>query len=61
MERTRARSRYPESSIRPITKAEFDEVAAGDGYYRGRWTYMAVAGDLAGDLILRHGPHSGLE
>ena len=42
-----------DAPIRPITKPEFDELAAREPYYRARWSYMSVVGALAEDLILR--------
>ncbi len=47
--------------IRPITKAEFDEVVKRYPYYRGRWPYMSVAAREAADLISRHRLRTALE
>ena len=61
LERRRARFADPSLPIRPITRRQFDGVAADYPYYRKRWTYMSAAGDIAGDLILRDGLSSALE
>jgi hypothetical protein len=50
-----------DAPIRPITKPEFDELAARAPYYRARWSYMSVVGALTEDLILRHRLTTALE
>lgn len=47
--------------IRPITRAEFDGLAAGNPYYVGRDRYFGAAAWLAADLIERHGLRTALE
>lgn len=47
--------------LRPITQAEFDDVARRFPYYRNRWTYMEAAGREAAGLIERHGLRTALE
>jgi hypothetical protein len=48
-------------TIRPLTKAEFELIEANDRYYRGRWPYLSVAGQIATDLIERYDLHTALE
>jgi len=48
-------------TIRPLTKQEFTFIEANDSYYRGRWTYLSVAGQQASELIARHDLHTALE
>ncbi len=50
-----------DAPIRPIDKAEFDQLAARAPYYRARWGYMSVVGALAEDLILRRELTTALE
>jgi hypothetical protein len=47
--------------IKPMTRAEFDVLAARDAYYRGRHTYLGAAAWAAADLIDRHGLTTALE
>ena len=47
--------------IRPMTRAEFDELAARNAYYRGRQGYLGAAAWLASDLIERFGITTALE
>lgn len=49
------------TAIRPLTKAEFDDVARRHPYYRARGRYLSVAAALAGDLIASNGLRSALE
>jgi hypothetical protein len=55
------RRRLGSSPIRPVWKRDFDLLARQHAYLRGRWRYMAVAADVVGDLILRHGLRTALE
>ncbi len=48
-------------TIRPLLKPEFDRLAARYPYYRGRWDYVSVACEVAGDLIDRHRLRTALE
>jgi hypothetical protein len=50
-----------DSPIKPMTRAEFDELAAREAYYRGRHRYLGAAAWAAADLIDRHGLTSALE
>jgi Methyltransferase domain len=50
-----------DAPIRPITKPEFDDLAAREPYYKARWSYMSVVGALAEDLILRRKLTNALE
>jgi len=47
--------------IRPMTRAEFDELAARHAYYRGRQRYLGAAAWVASDLIERFGITTALE
>jgi sortase A len=51
------------SPIRPLTKPEFDILAARRSYYYtpDRWTYMWVVCQIAAELIDRHALQSALE
>jgi len=49
------------SPIRPMTRAEFNELASRDAYYRGRQTYLGAAAWAAADLIDRHCLQTALE
>jgi hypothetical protein len=60
-ERRRARFTDPSLPIHPISRRQFDEVAARFPYYRRRWRYTSVAGDIAGELILRDDLRTALE
>ena len=44
-----------------MLKSEFDRLAARYPYYRGRWDYISVACEVAGDLIDRHRLRTALE
>lgn len=47
--------------IRPLTRPEFEEMAARFPYYNGRWGYMSAALAQASALIKRHGLGTALE
>ena len=47
--------------IRPMTRKEFDELAARSPYYRGRQGYLGAAAWIASDLIERFGVSTALE
>jgi hypothetical protein len=47
--------------IRPLGEREFREIVQRFPYYKGRRTYMAVAGALAGDLIDTYRARTALE
>lgn len=49
------------SSIRPLTRREFDAMIERMPYYRGRWGYTSIALGEASDLILRRGLRTALE
>jgi hypothetical protein len=51
----------PASPIRPMTRTEFDALAARDPYYRGRHTYLGAAAWAAADLIDRYALTTALE
>lgn len=51
----------PERPIRPIVKREFDAMAQAFPYYKGRWGYVSVACQQAGELIDTYGLRSALE
>ncbi|MFP5343886.1 MAG: hypothetical protein ACLGIJ_13350 [Candidatus Limnocylindria bacterium] len=55
------RIRHEPGTIRPLTKREFTFIEANDSYYRGRWTYLSVAGEQAAELIAKHDLHTALE
>jgi Methyltransferase domain len=59
--RRRTRVYREDAPIRPVTMAEFDAVAEGKPYYRGRRQYVSAAAAQAEDLIDRHGLRSALE
>lgn len=48
-------------TVRPLNKAEFDDVEARYPYHRGRWPYMSAAGAIAAALIERDDLHTALE
>jgi hypothetical protein len=50
-----------QATIRPLRKDEFQAVAERFPYYRGRWTYMSVAGAVSGDIIDTYRAQSALE
>ena len=47
--------------VRPILRSEFDEMVAGDPYYRGRWGYTSVALVEAARLMVRDDLRTALE
>jgi hypothetical protein len=51
----------PDRPIRPMSRAEFDELAASNAYYRGRRRYFGVAAWVASDLIERFDLRTALE
>jgi hypothetical protein len=51
----------PERPIRPIAMREFDAMAQAFAYYRGRWGYVSLACQEAGELIDTYGLTSALE
>jgi len=53
--------RASDAPIRPMTRAEFDELAARHTYYRGRQGYLGAAAWVASDLIERFGITTALE
>jgi hypothetical protein len=57
----RPRGVTPERPIRPIAKREFDAMARTFAYYRGRWGYVSLACQEAGELIDTYGLTSALE
>jgi Methyltransferase domain len=59
--RRRTRVYRPDAPIRPVTMAEFDAVAEGKSYYRGRRQYVSAAAAQAEDLIDQHELGSALE
>jgi hypothetical protein len=50
-----------EAPIRPMTRSEFDALAARNPYYHGRHGYLGAAAWVAGDLIVRHDLTTALE
>jgi hypothetical protein len=60
-ERQRARFLDPRRRIRPVTTAELADIRRRFRYYQGRTGYMTMAGDLAGDLIVRRELDRALE
>ena len=51
----------PAGGIRPLTRPDFEEMAARFPYYNGRWGYMSAALAQASTLIKRHGLRTALE
>lgn len=51
----------PAGGIRPMSRPEFDEMAAAFPYYNGRWGYMSAALAQASTLIRRHRLQTALE
>ena len=47
--------------VRPILRSEFQEMAAADPYYKGRWRYTSVALAEAAKLIARDDIRTALE
>jgi hypothetical protein len=47
--------------VRPILRSEFEDMAAADPYYKGRWRYTSVALAEAARLIARDDVRTALE
>jgi methyltransferase family protein len=47
--------------VRPMLRSEFDEMAAGNPYYKGRWRYTSVVLAEAAKLIVRDDLRTALE